>query len=1049
MLRIFFGVVACLLLFPSANWAAYTNRAERIEAVQKLEQKFDANKKYYLSSKYHEDDVRRDFIDPLFETLGWDILNNKQVLLYQQDSVPEARLSIFGYPKRIDYSQRIDDRFVFFIEAKAADKDLSDKDYIFQAKRYCWSSGTTDLVILTGYAGMRVYDCRIKPDYNKPEQGELKQFRMSYDQYDEKYDLLWDAFAKPNVQQGSIKKLLKSVDTKAERIPMESALVSDLEKMRLSIAQDILKNNPDLSEKQISAASQTILNKILFTRILEDRDIITTKRLYYAVATFYKDKSLFMGDKGHYFRNSEKMHTPNETLFLELQAEFKDFAKMFNGAIFSDTSADGLKVSNDVLKDVVLGLYQTYDFSVVPLHVIGKAYESYLGKTIAIQKGGLFTKDKLVMRERPEVKSAGGVFYTPAWVAEYMTDETLGKLLTGKTPTEFEKFKLLDPACGSGVFPATAAQLMFDRAADYYAKHPSKIGGTAEFPDAIKLSTGETVLGPKKRADIIKNSIFCVDTDAQAIENTKMLLYIMILENSGISTAQKERKSKFQTKAPFAGEHESFALPDLDDNIICANSLVGTDFGNATQNAAAKAFDWNSGKIGKIVNNGGFDVVIGNPPYIRTQKLKMELPAQYEYMRTKYTTMQSGQSDIMFAFFEKGKDLLKKSGYLSFIVSNSILTNESAKTLRTTLTPYLATIIDFGKNNVFPGVGVQSIIITLNGKSPDFKFVKFDSVQDIEKTFELYKNNDKDKSFSIVNRKKSQLKDNWAFNKEVVNYKIATKQLGDIAHIFAGQSTGLKEAHVLLGAETVKNGIKVKLNNESLIIEKACVKMLARGRDIKRYVPVKTNDYIIYPYDNDYKLLSEKDFKKKCPNAYKYISQYQKELKAKKYTTNENWFKLYANRNAKLFARPKIFTNWIKKDEQAFSMDIDGGILTTSGLNYGLISTDKNISNEALLGILNSKYAHNYFLNTSRDFGTQQVNSIKDLKKFPIVPYSEQNGHIYQKLDDLVRQILKDKETGKDTKSAEIEIDNLVNELYKVSIAKKPANDNINTKKAA
>ncbi len=1036
---VFCAAIIASFLFPSPNWAAnYTSKTERIEAVKKLEQKFDANKKHYMSRKYHEDDVRRDFIDPLFETLGWDILNNKQVLLYQQDSVPEARLSIFGYPKRIDYSQRIDDRFVFFIEAKAADKDLSDKDYIFQAKRYCWSSGTTDLVILTGYAGMRVYDCRIKPDYNKPEQGELKQFRMSYDQYDEKYDLLWDAFGKSNVQQGSIKKLLKSVDKTAERIPMESALVSDLEKMRLAIATDILKNNPDLSEKQISAASQTILNKILFTRILEDRDIITTKRLYYAVASFYKDTSLFLGDKGHYFRNSEKMHEPHKTLFLELRAEFSDFAKMFNGAIFSDTSADGLIVSNDVLKDIVLDLYKIYDFSVVPLHVIGKAYESYLGKTITIKKGGVFSKDKLVMRDRPEVKSAGGVFYTPAWVAKYMTEETLGQLLSGKTPAEFEKIKLLDPACGSGVFPATAAQLMFDTAADYYAKHPSKIGGTKEFPDAIKLSTGKTVLGSKKRAEIIKNSIFCVDTDAQAIENTKMLLYIMILENSGISTAQKERKSKFQTKAPFVGNHESFALPDLNDNIICANSLVGTDFGNAKQNLDAKAFDWDSDKIAKIIKNGGFDVVIGNPPYIRNQKLQTEIPEQYEYMKKHYKTISKGNTDIFYAFFEKGQSLLKSNGRMGLIVSASALTSKSAANLRGFLSNTVYKIINFGGNKVFPGVGVASTIIFTTKNVHNVEYTSFEYVDDIHSTFMNYLKGHKNNDFYSVMLKSTDLqKTRWSFGKMDSTLKKmgkATVKLGDIANVFQGQSSGANDIFLISKPEN---------------FEKECIRPYIRSKDVRRYMPVQGKEWIIYAYDVDGKLLSEKEFKKRCPKTYSYMFQHKSTLLKNKERNDKDWFKLARNTNYKLCLQPKIFTNFVDKEKpQDFAIETTGGLFIP-GFSFAVSTKTENISNEMLLGVLNSKLIHDYLYENGKNFGKKKEVNVPKLKDVPLVPLTNSNLQIYKDIESLVIDIMNKKSKGQDTRDDEIKIDVLVNKLYGISIAKKAANDNKDKKMAA
>ena len=176
-------LILILLSFSAASANVPADYEQRIEKLEKLAEKFDLNKSFYMSHKYHEQNVRDDFIDKFFEVLGWDVTNKNQVLLYAQDSVLESRLKIVQTTKYVDYAFRIDGRNVFFVEAKAASKDIDNPDFIFQAKRYAWSSGNADIVVLTDYETFRVYDAQIKPDYYAPEKGEIKTFRMSYKDY--------------------------------------------------------------------------------------------------------------------------------------------------------------------------------------------------------------------------------------------------------------------------------------------------------------------------------------------------------------------------------------------------------------------------------------------------------------------------------------------------------------------------------------------------------------------------------------------------------------------------------------------------------------------------------------------------------------------------------------------------------------------------------------------------------------------------------------------------------------------------------------------------
>ena len=979
----------------------------KIQQLNGLSDKFNENKDYYLSDKFNENKTREVFIDKFYEILGWDIDNSKENQLYAQDSIPEARMKLIQTIKYVDYAHRLDGRAVFFTEAKAANKKIDNPDYIFQSKRYAWSSGRANIVILTDYEDMRVYDARIKPDYNKPEQGEIKELRLHYKDYAKNFKLLWNTFSKEAIEGGSLSKLLRKSNKELERTPMENKLVKDLEELRLKLAQDIYKHNK-IDEKELSEASQNILNKILFARILEDRDITPTKRMYYAISNYNQDKSLSMEDKGKYLK-AEKVRPAAKTLFLELQKEFKHLSKRYHGIMFKDHFSNKLEVSNEILQEIITELYgdkSAYDFSVVPMHVIGKAYETYLGKTITIEDG------KVEIRERPEVKSSGGVFYTPKWVADYMVSQTLGEKLKGKNISVLKEIKVLDPACGSGVFPASIANKLFSFAEDYYNQNPSKIGGTKEFPDAIKLENGSYVLSAKKRAEIIEDSIYCTDIDAQAIENTKMWLYILMLEHSGSYIADQERKYKIPNKVKLA-KNEKFKLPDLDKNIVNANALIGTDFGNKEENEEVKAYDWNTGKIGDIVKNGGFDIIIGNPPYIRHTKMKKHFSKKLDYLQKIYKTMNLMQADLYFGFYEKGISILKDNGLMSYITSDAILQGESASLLREELAPYTKKIINFTSNLIFENVGINSAILVLqNSKNNTAEYYQINKSKDLEQdTVDT-------KPYEVKNKK--LLKQKWIFDTTgfIEKFEHINTTLGDVANIFSGQSTGADKVFIL------ENGLPEKLK-----LEKSCLRVWLKTTDIKRYQSIKESHWLILPYYKD-KLMSESFFKELCPNSYNYLKNHLTTLKKRSCIKNgKEWYDIQSNRNYEKTMSPKIIVNGFNNKQQ-FSIDKKGGKFFLSGFVYGIAANSDNFSNEMLLGLLNSSLINRY---SKAKYRKGKIMLVGDYKNIPIPEYNSTSTPIYKKIEHLVKAIY-DLDVMDNNEAAKIElerqIDELVEQLY-------------------
>src|SRR6266702_3098486 len=249
------------------------------------------------------------------------------------------------------------------------------------------------------------------------------------------------------------------------------------------------------------------------------------------------------------------------------------------------------------------------------------------------------------IEEKPEVRKAGGVYYTPTFIVNYIVQHTLSKLLEGKKPGPrggASKIKIVDPACGSGSFLIVAYQYLLDWHRDRYVedgpeKHRKEL---YQGPGGVwRLTTQE-----KKR--ILLNSIYGVDIDTQAVEVTKLSLLLKVLEG-------ESNQSLISQLRLF---HER-ALPDLDRNIKCGNSLIGPDFYDIVQTSffdeeeryRMNVFDWTSAfpDVFSGDNLPGFDAVIGNPPY------GYMIPSVQQEYFSKHYHHQDYQKDYYLLFLEK------------------------------------------------------------------------------------------------------------------------------------------------------------------------------------------------------------------------------------------------------------------------------------------------------------------------------------------------------------------------------------------------------------
>ena len=614
-------------------------KKQAYEKIAQLVKRFSEHVEEYKRHGYNEHQTRVDYINPFFKALGWDMENEQGYAEAYREVIHEDKIKVGSSTKAPDYGFTLFGQRKFFVDAKKPAINIKgDIHPAYQVRRYGWSA-KVPISIVTDFEEFSIYDCTKKPKLtDKASVSRIKY--ITYDQYLDEFDFLWDVFAKENLPKGRFDKYVQSDTRQKGTTTVDKEFLKSIEGWRKYLATNIAIRNKSLNEDEINYAVQKIIDRIIFLRMCEDRGVEQYGELKKAA------------EKGDIYQN--------------LFALYRLADKKYNSGLFDfkeDIITPTLTVDNKVMKNIIKELYYPnceYEFSVMPADILGSVYERFLGKTIRLTKA-----HHAKIEEKPEVRKAGGVYYTPKYIVDYIVENTVGKLIKGKKPKDIEKIKICDPACGSGSFLIGAYQFLLEWHLKYYAGNPTKKKKDSPLTPDGNLTTAE-----KKR--ILLNNIFGVDIDTQAVEVTKLNLLLKALEG--------------ETQASINQQLQLFherVLPNLGNNIKCGNSLIGTDFYDnqldlyPEKMKKINAFDWKEG-FPEIFKQGGFDAVIGNPPYgfhqIHSQEIK-------PYLRKKYKSS-SGSFEHYFLFYEKSLGLLKKKGLHGFIVPITWLTIPSAKSLR-------------------------------------------------------------------------------------------------------------------------------------------------------------------------------------------------------------------------------------------------------------------------------------------------------------------------------------------------------------------------------
>ena len=658
-----------------------------------LVERFALQEKSLLQGGYKETPVRREFIDPFFKLLGWDIDNESGFAEPYKDVVHEDDVDVEGRVKSPDYAFRVGGQRKFFVEAKRPSVRIDgDKTTAYQLRRYAWSA-KLPISVSTNFRELAIYDGRIKPQIgDRPDKGRI--LYATFDQLEERWGEIADLLSKTAILKGSHERFTASNRTRGSK-QVDDAFLEEIDAWRASLAADVAKRNRKLTIREVNHVVQVTIDRIVFLRICEDRGIEphgTLKILSTGRSCYRRLADLFRAADERY--NSGLFHFRRE----------KDQIEPPDGLTLDVT------ISDAVLQPILRNLYyphSPYEFSVLGADILGQVYERFLGRTIA------FAPDhSILVEEKPEVRKAGGVYYTPTNVVDFIVRQTVGPLLADKTPRQVSQLRILDPACGSGSFLLRVYQYLLDwHLAGYVA------AGDKASRSRIVEAGGGWRLTAAERKRILTDHVFGVDLDPQAVEVTKLSLLLKVLEGENAESLDAQLKL-FRERA----------LPDIGANIRCGNSLIGEDFYDdqpidlfdVEERYRVNSFEWN-GKNGfrDIMAAGRFDAIVGNPPYIRVRTYKELFPAEAAYLEERYR-FATHSWDVYGLFFEKALSLVGDGGAIGFIVPVQTLHQPNFERLRRTILndATVSSVTDLSHLRVFTTAVVKTCVLVLRTTKP-------------------------------------------------------------------------------------------------------------------------------------------------------------------------------------------------------------------------------------------------------------------------------------------------------------------------------------------
>ena len=698
------------------------------------------------------------------------------------------------------------------VELKGSDADFStyrnhkNETVMQQAIRYATSQRSFEWCIVSNYDEFIFF--------NKKSRKEFISFKFDELNNESTLKKFLFVFSKVSLIDMDLPSELSDKTLIIER-NLEDEFYQLYSETRLMLIKELENSSQDIDRIEAINLAQLILNRFIFLCFAEDKGLIRPQTIFDVMLTPIEHNNLFeftmwdrlnelfrFADKG----NEEKGITAfNGGLFEKNLRHLEIRDKVEDVSFFDDCRTkwtfndkyDDIESKLGVYKDTLNPIYKnlltisSFDFaSEVSVNILGHIFENSISDIEELKE------------DNTEQRKKDGVFYTPEYITDYICRNTIIPYLSlsgdsnsvpeliseyesanllDELDNKLKNIKIIDPACGSGSMLNKSVDILFEI---HEALHDSKY--------ANDPSLNPYIDSLESRKQIISNNIYGVDLNEESVEITKLSLFLKLATGAGVK--------------------QGFKLPNLDKNIKCGNSLIDDE--NIVGN---KAFNWKTNFYDEF-NEGGFDIVVGNPPYVRADYQDDEYQEQRKFLKESenYETLYE-KWDLYVAFIEKGLKILKKGGYLSYIISNSYNTSKfSLKSKKFIDDNFTLKQLDFFINmEIFKGVGVENLIMTVQNIKSD-KLTKrivhentFDNISLLKETDDLNK----------IYKTEDPLELDMYFDNSTL--------LGDICYISKGMVLNAHESFAK--GEFKKNDLISNTKNE--INSKPYIE----GKDLKKY----------------------------------------------------------------------------------------------------------------------------------------------------------------------------------------------------------------------
>lgn len=915
-----------------------------IKQLHTLVQKYEQERAYYRTARFNETMLRSEFLDPLFELLGWDIKNLAGKTTSEREVLLEEPLKAdaSSNTKKPDYTFRLFGERKFFLEAKKPCVNIdSDDAPAKQVRRYGYSAGLK-ISVLSNFEDLYIYDTSYAVEDSDTRTKALIS-SYHYTEYEERFDELLQKLGRTSVYSGEFDVVWQDIEPNVAHKSVDGLFLKQINEWRLLLGKQVLSLVPDLDLVDLGDIVQSYINKILFLRVCEDRNIETYQKLL----------QIAKQDNG-----------------TELIAKFKEADLRYNSGLFKERLSDEIVCNlGSVFWTIIRQLYypdSPYSFAVFSSDILGRIYEIFIAQRLAFVDGELTIVNKPENEERDIVT-------TPTFVVREILTQTIGNGVREKDLEQLEGLRFADIACGSGAFLLEVFQLLQDSLVDYYIENDkSKL---------IQTSIETYKLPFDTKRELLTHCIFGVDKDFNAVEACKFGLLLKLLENEDDTTL-----SAFHP-----------ILPSLDENIFFGNSLL-----SLADVATAQADEVNPFDFGNL----RFDYIIGNPPYMKTEDIKNITPLEHKLYPSHYACAYK-QYDKYFLFIERALSLLTPNGRLGYIVPSKFMKVGAATKLRELVTRgnKLCSLISFGAHQVFSDKSTYTCIVVLqNIPSKTFMYAEIENlkawrIRDVKSQSICQRNADNINSDTwILCTDKHQ-----SLLEKILSCSVA---LGDIVgdeYIFNGIQTSANHIYIFTPLRQDKKYYWFKaFNKREYKIEKAVSKpyfKTPKGRvSLNSYRKFEPNAQVIFPYKKNrigkVELMSLATIQKHYPFFYAYLMDAKSELdkstrdiKPTPESPNE-WYRYGRQQSLEACEVAEKMIVGVLSQADKYAVDNRGTLVSSGGTaGYCMISVPTNSQYsiyyiQALLGSVQGEWMASLYGEIFR--GGYIARGTKVLKQIPI-----------------------------------------------------------------